>query len=53
MISLADWAKENNKIFEWNAFIYHCTKCHHEWEFAYELGNQLCNWCGGEGEIIE
>lgn len=38
-------------MIEWETFIFHCTKCHHEWESAYkEVRN--CDWCCAIGKLI-
>lgn len=29
--------------------LYHCLKCHHEWEG----GKTTCDWCGADGHIIQ
>ena len=33
--------------------LFHCVKCHHEWE-GYGKGlTPICDWCGAHGFIIE
>jgi hypothetical protein len=31
--------------------LFHCSKCHHEWEAVSKKSK--CDWCGAEGVIIE
>lgn len=31
--------------------LFHCSKCHHEWEGA--IKETTCDWCGSEGYIIQ
>jgi len=31
--------------------LFHCTKCHHEWEYYGTVS--ICNWCRAVGYIIE
>jgi len=33
--------------------LFHCVKCHHEWEGILEKNNPICDWCGAHGYIIE
>lgn len=28
-----------------------CSKCHHEWEGGSE--DKVCDWCGGDGHVLE
>lgn len=35
----------------WKRYIFHCIKCHHEWESADE--DNICDWCGSKGKIME
>jgi hypothetical protein len=35
----------------WKVYIFHCTKCHHEWESAYNT-NSNCDWCGACGKLF-
>jgi len=30
--------------------LFHCTKCHHEWESVAQKSK--CGWCGARGFII-
>jgi|GEM_PF-2437777 len=32
--------------------LFHCTKCHHEWEHV-AVREDKCDWCGADGKIIE
>ena len=31
--------------------LYHCKKCHHEWEAPQVTED--CDWCGGESYILQ
>lgn len=31
--------------------LFHCTKCHHEWESADKVS--VCDWCCALGKILE
>lgn len=33
-------------------YLYHCTKCHHEWE-TIDHNPIKCSWCKAEGKIID
>lgn len=33
--------------------LFHCAKCHHEWEAIVEKDNPTCDWCGAHGYILE
>jgi len=33
--------------------LYHCTKCHHEWEASKLQKNFVCDWCHSPGKIIQ
>jgi hypothetical protein len=34
--------------------LYHCVKCHHEWEGIKRSGLEpICDWCGAHGFILE
>jgi hypothetical protein len=30
--------------------LWHCTKCHHEWE---SVDGENCDWCGAPGRVLE
>ena len=30
--------------------LYHCSKCHHEWE---AVSWTICAWCGADGYVIQ
>lgn len=32
---------------------YHCTKCHHEFEYPNSVDNPNCDWCGAPSIILE
>lgn len=35
--------------------IYHCSECHHEWQWVKEESPkdyEKCDWCGAEGYIL-
>jgi hypothetical protein len=32
--------------------LFHCTKCHHEWEHSGDK-ESICDWCGAPGKILE
>ena len=38
---------------EWKVYIFHCMKCHHEWERAEKDKPQKCDWCGAEGRLLD
>lgn len=38
---------------EWKTYIFHCTKCHHEWESAFSVEPQVCDWCKADGKLLE
>jgi rRNA maturation endonuclease Nob1 len=38
-----------NKISNWSIPLWHCQKCHHEWE---EFDQRNCDWCGGESYLL-
>jgi hypothetical protein len=33
--------------------VYHCSKCHHEWESPKITVHNICGWCGEEGFPLE
>ena len=33
--------------------LYHCLKCHHEWEVGRKYKKEKCDWCGAGGRIIQ
>jgi len=37
---------------EWKVSIWHCSKCHHEWETTNKE-KTVCDWCGADGYVLE
>lgn len=37
---------------EWHIKIWHCTKCHHEWEHAAVFVTSTCDQCKAPGYVL-
>jgi hypothetical protein len=33
--------------------LYGCVDCHHEWEVSGALEPSRCDWCSGDGVVIQ